>query len=163
MITVASTPQILVPFISDPLAAFTFRAQLCSKRKSNKRVRFESDYPDSWLDQSHKSHGAPIPYPTMHHSEQKYAHFCSEWCIVGYRTGALWVMNLVGWDHIHGFAQDCGSLHCLINGGTAVLHPATRTSRQGIRITPCMDTYSIVLALSQGNPPMSTGLPHKGK
>ena len=29
------------------------------------------------------------PYPTMHHSEQKCAHFCSEWCIVGYGTGAL--------------------------------------------------------------------------
>ena len=26
----------------------------------------------------------------MHHSEQKCAHFCSEWCIVGYGTGALW-------------------------------------------------------------------------
>ena len=26
----------------------------------------------------HKSHDAPIPYPTMHHSEQKCAHFSSE-------------------------------------------------------------------------------------
>ena len=26
----------------------------------------------------------------MHHSEQKCAHFCSEWCIVGYGTGASW-------------------------------------------------------------------------
>ena len=26
----------------------------------------------------------------MHHSEQKCAYFCSEWCIVGYGTGTLW-------------------------------------------------------------------------
>ena len=37
-----------------------------------------------------KSQNAPVPYPTMHHSE----HFCSEWCIVGYGTGASWVL----WD-----------------------------------------------------------------
>ena len=35
-------------------------------------------------------HKAPVPYPTMHHSEQKCAHFCSEWCIVGCGIGALW-------------------------------------------------------------------------
>ena len=37
-----------------------------------------------WKDQSHKSHNQPLPYHTMHHSEQKCVHFCSEWCIVGY-------------------------------------------------------------------------------
>ena len=54
------------------------------------------------IDQIHKSHNAPVTYPqelitvisswhpAMHHSEQKCAHFCSEWCIVGYGTGALW-------------------------------------------------------------------------
>ena len=42
----------------------------------------------------HKSHSAPVPYPTMHHSEQKCAHFCSDWCILGYGTGALWDL----WD-----------------------------------------------------------------
>ena len=42
------------------------------------------------IDQSHKSHNASVSYPTMHHSEQKCAHSCSEWCIVGYGTGALW-------------------------------------------------------------------------
>ena len=26
----------------------------------------------------------------VHHSEQKYAHFCSEWCIAGYGIGASW-------------------------------------------------------------------------
>ena len=42
------------------------------------------------INQSHKSHNAPVSYLTIHHSEQKCGHFCSEWCIVGYRTGALW-------------------------------------------------------------------------
>ena len=46
------------------------------------------------IEQSHKSHNVPVPYPTMHHSEQKCAYFCSEWCIVGYQTGALWDL----WD-----------------------------------------------------------------
>ena len=32
----------------------------------------------------HKSHNASVPYPIMHHSEQKGAHFCSEWGIVEY-------------------------------------------------------------------------------
>ena len=32
----------------------------------------------------------PVAYPTKHHSEQKCAHFCSVWCIVGYRTSAFW-------------------------------------------------------------------------
>ena len=41
-----------------------------------------------------KSHHAPVPYPTMHHSEQKCAHFCSECCIVGYGTGALWDLRI---------------------------------------------------------------------
>ena len=33
---------------------------------------------------------APVLYPTIHHSEKKCAHCCSEWCIVRYGTGALW-------------------------------------------------------------------------
>ena len=31
-----------------------------------------------------KFHNVPIFFPTMHHSEQKCAHLCSEWWIVGY-------------------------------------------------------------------------------
>ena len=45
---------------------------------------------DTKIDQINKSHSAPVPYPTMLHLEQKCAHFCSEWCIVGYGTGAQW-------------------------------------------------------------------------
>ena len=40
-------------------------------------------------DQSDKSQNAPVSYPIMHYSEQKCAHFCSEWHIVGYGTGAF--------------------------------------------------------------------------
>ena len=40
----------------------------------------------------HKSINARVPYPTMRHIEQKCAHFCSEWCIVGCGTDALWDM-----------------------------------------------------------------------
>ena len=42
------------------------------------------------IDQLHKSHNASVPYHTIHHSEQKCIHFCSEWWIVGYGAGALW-------------------------------------------------------------------------
>ena len=41
-------------------------------------------YVDLTIDQSHKSHNAPVSYPTMHHSKQKCEHFCYEWCIVGF-------------------------------------------------------------------------------
>ena len=55
----------------------------------------------TWLiDQFHKSHDAPFPYSTMHLSEQKWAHFCSEWYIVGF--GAwwdLWVVNFLQNTH----------------------------------------------------------------
>ena len=41
------------------------------------------------IDHYHKFHNVPVSCPTMHHSEQKCAHFCSEWCIVRYETGAF--------------------------------------------------------------------------
>ena len=37
-----------------------------------------------------QSNNAPVPYPTMHNSEQKCAHFCSEWCTVGHEVAVLW-------------------------------------------------------------------------
>ena len=51
----------------------------------------------------HKCHNALAPCPTMHHSEQKCTHFCSEWCIMGYETGELrnlwsWFTVLWGWS-----------------------------------------------------------------
>ena len=42
------------------------------------------------IDLIHKSQNASVPYPTMLDSEQKFVHFCSEWSIVGYETGAFW-------------------------------------------------------------------------
>ena len=35
---------------------------------------------------------APVPYPAMLHSEQKCAHFCSEWSIVVYGTGVFYFL-----------------------------------------------------------------------
>ena len=52
------------------------------------------------IDLIHKSHNAPVPYPTMHHSGQKCTHFCFELCIMGYTTGAWWDL----WDWLIAFA-----------------------------------------------------------
>ena len=46
------------------------------------------------IDQPRKFQNAPVPYPTMLHSEQKCAQFCSEWSIVEYRAGALWELEI---------------------------------------------------------------------
>ena len=51
--------------------------------------------------QIHKSHNASLSYPTMHHSEQKCTHFCYDWCIVVYGTGAtflFWMVHCGIWD-----------------------------------------------------------------
>ena len=54
---------------------------------------FKMDFegiPFTAMGQYHKSHNALAPYPTILHSEKKYAHFRSECYIVGYWTGAFW-------------------------------------------------------------------------
>ena len=51
------------------------------------------------MDLNHKSQNVPIPYPTMLHPEQKSAHFCSEWSIMGYETDAFW--DLWNWFTSH--------------------------------------------------------------
>ena len=48
------------------------------------------------IDLLHKFPNVPVPYPAMLHSEQKCVHFCSEWSIVGYGTGAFW--DLWNWS-----------------------------------------------------------------
>ena len=45
------------------------------------------------IDQFHKSQNAPDPYPTMLHSEQKCAHFCSECSIVVYVYSGICVLD----------------------------------------------------------------------
>ena len=44
---------------------------------------------NNMVNQFHKSHNAPDSHPTTHHSEQKHAHFCSEWWIAGFGTSDL--------------------------------------------------------------------------
>ena len=48
------------------------------------------------IDIIHKCYNAPDSHPSILHSEQKCVHFCSEWSIVGYRTGAFW--DLWNWS-----------------------------------------------------------------
>ena len=38
----------------------------------------------------------------MHHSDHECAHFCSEWCTVGYGPGALWDLCYRSIQHIEG-------------------------------------------------------------
>ena len=66
------------------------------------------------IDQSHKSHNAPVPYPMMLHSEQKCAHFCSEWYIMGYGTGALWDARIRSMVKCH--RSDHEGLHDMVPG-----------------------------------------------
>ena len=56
----------------------------------------------------------------MHHSERWCAHFCSEWCIVGYRTGALWDLwiRLIGLSPVSGsWYLPLGVLQWIWGGG----------------------------------------------
>ena len=46
------------------------------------------------IEQYQNSYNALDPYPAIHHSEQKCAHFCSGWWNVGYGSSALWDL----WD-----------------------------------------------------------------
>ena len=46
------------------------------------------------IEQFHKSHNAPVPYPQTQYSKQKCVHLGSEWCIMGYGISALWDL----WD-----------------------------------------------------------------
>ena len=46
----------------------------------------------------------------MHHSEQKCAHFCSEWCIMGYGTGALWELWIISIVTTHQWQGNASSV-----------------------------------------------------
>ena len=48
-----------------------------------------------WIDLCHKSHNAPVSYPTMHHFGTEMYISVPKWWIVGYGTGALWNLRLV--------------------------------------------------------------------
>ena len=56
----------------------------------------------------YKSQNAPGPYPTIHHSEQKCAHFCSELCTVGYRANAIGICEI---GPLCTLEQEGGDLH----------------------------------------------------
>ena len=79
------------------------------------RIGDEGEFHNSLdpIHQFHKSQDTPAPYPRMLHSEEKCAHcahFCSDWGILGYGTGAfldLWIRyDILMQVHIDGFVQD---------------------------------------------------------
>ena len=47
--------------------------------------------------QYQKSHNALFPYPTIHHSEQKCAHFCSACCLVGFVNLVHYLLTSTQW------------------------------------------------------------------
>ena len=57
-------------------------------------MSFESPYISYWWirDPLHRSHNAPVPYPTMQHFYGN-VQMCAKWCIVGYLTNALWSLG----------------------------------------------------------------------
>ena len=61
------------------------------------------------------SDNAHVVYPRVHHSEQKCAYFCFEWCIVGYGTCAWWDlwMILPHIFHIENRTSSRPSYHCI--------------------------------------------------
>ena len=69
----------------------------------------------TWIDQNHKSHNAPVPYPTMHH-------FVTEMCTCVHfllQNGALWdiypmhcgMCEMFYWYGI--FGQNVWSVNCI--------------------------------------------------
>ena len=61
----------------------------------------------------HKSQNAPVPYPTILHSEQKCVHFCSEWSIVDMKQEHSWICEI----GILTLEQAC---HCSIGSETTL-------------------------------------------
>ena len=80
--------------------------RFCWSYLQRKHLCFDQNLTIGLINLIHKSHNAPVPYPTMLHSEQKCAHFCSEWNIVGCGTGAVWdLWNWSFWKLITGLVN----------------------------------------------------------
>ena len=77
------------------------------------------------MDQFHKSQNTPAPYPTIIHSEQKCAHFCSEWCIVGYETGAFWDLWIRSVKHTKAWRTSMPLNWVIIGSGNGLMPVST--------------------------------------
>ena len=66
----------------------------------------------SIIDQFHKSQNTPVPSPKMLHSEQKCAHFCSEWSILGHWTGEFWGLWIRSIPLIWPMTSLCTNVSC---------------------------------------------------
>ena len=83
------------------------------------------------IEQPHKSQNAPVPRSKIHHSEQNCAHLCSEWCIGGYGTDALW----------HLWIRSSISRSSNNNSSNG------RSSSRNIHVCPCWQTCTSTLEL----------------
>ena len=106
------------------------------------------------IDQFHKSQNAPVPYPTVHHSEQKCAHFCSVWSIMGYGKGAFWDLWIRSITVLH--AQLWWSFLCQVSDiiwyhGTwsALLQIMTNLWSLVAALVVIMTTYSAIRVMAK--------------
>ena len=79
------------------------------------------------IDLIHKSQNAPVPYPSVHHSEQKCTYFCSEWSIVGHGSGAFWY--LWNWSIDLLYVIECNNWTCLTAYWDAILPASASADR----------------------------------
>ena len=58
-------------------------------------------------DQSHKSNDPPVTYATIYRSDQKCAHFCSDWCVVGKVHCGICELVLFSLKYVYWFPCMC--------------------------------------------------------
>ena len=80
--------------VTDMSLVLTLRAVRTADLWAERHQRHHDIKDVATMNQIHKSQNGPVPQPTIHHSEQKYVHLCSEWCVVGCGIRAMWDL----WD-----------------------------------------------------------------
>ena len=82
------------------------------------------------IHQPHKSHNAFVPYLTIHHSEQKCAHFCSECLSHNPQCTIHWKLYCEIWDRC--------IVGCALTGIPSVTRAASETRWFGSKTGGCM-------------------------
>ena len=85
--------------------------------------------------------------------QKRNVHFCSEWCILGYGTGALWDLWIMK-IHDRRSISWCWMTFLLLDHGVLIWQTWWRHQ---------METFSALLALCAGNSPFPVNSPHKGQ
>ena len=78
LLTQITREQTYMSYISCIWCIWQYSYRSCAIIKSHSHPQI---FYTKTIDQSDKSYNAPVPYLTIHYSEQEWAHFCSEWCI----------------------------------------------------------------------------------